>query len=150
MTDATPLASEQITQEDREAAAAYVAIAFGERYTKVIMEGVGWSHLTQAFARHRIAALSASPAPSGQEVDAATEVIRAHAARLGVKAITITADTAALSPQGLDAKEGGQRVAFYWKDGSDIREGESLSDRDRRIYEQGRRDERVGEPEAFQ
>lgn len=52
--------------------------------------------------------------------------------------------------EAADAKDGGQRVAFYWKDGSDIREGESLSDRDRRIYEQGRRDERVGEPEAFQ
>lgn len=152
----------------------------------------------KADAVKRVLALSA-PAPScaPAEVDAATAVIRAHAARLGVKAITITADTAALSPQGLDAKEGvtlyrevdalggtgegdwhagytealtevlniltkrgfteaadakdgGQRVAFYWKDGSDIREGESLSDRDRRIYEQGRRDERVGEPEAFQ
>jgi len=57
---------------------------------------------------------------------------------------------AALSPQGLDAKEGKKRVAFYWEAGSDIREGESLSDRDRRIYEQGRRDERAGEPEAFQ
>ena len=61
MTDATPLASEQITQEDREAAEKLEeALGFLSREESRISE--------EHFARHRIAALSASPAPSGQGV----------------------------------------------------------------------------------
>lgn len=60
-TDATPLASEQITQEDREAAEKLEeALGFLSREESRISE--------EHFARHRIAALSASPAPGGQSV----------------------------------------------------------------------------------
>lgn len=70
MTEATPLASEQITQEDREAAADLLfARGMGRIDVKRIQTGANdQHHVVQAFARHRIAALSASPAPSGQGV----------------------------------------------------------------------------------
>ncbi|MBB5725786.1 hypothetical protein FHS97_001718 [Sphingomonas endophytica] len=63
----------------------------------------------KAEAVKRVLALAA-PAPSCApgEVDAATAVIRAHAARLGVKAITIATDTAALSAGA--GREGGVAV----------------------------------------
>lgn len=71
MTEATPLASEQITQEDREAGASF-ARCIGARDESAVI---------RAFARHRIAALSASPAPSGQgvsgEVDAPSNPAKA-------------------------------------------------------------------------
>lgn len=45
--------------------------------------------------------------------------------------------------------EKGRKVAFYDEGGIDIRPGESLADRDRRIYQQGRHDALNDEPEAF-
>jgi len=59
MTDATPLASEQITQEDREAQQAFYAECVAGMTTADL------KLLEEHFARHRIAALSATPAPSG-------------------------------------------------------------------------------------
>lgn len=46
----------EVIQADREACAAYVAKAFGLSYAKSVMEAGRWPDLTQAFARHRLAA----------------------------------------------------------------------------------------------
>lgn len=76
MTEATPLASEQITQEDRDLEAWFL-----RRMTGSAWEG----HVARLLARHRIAALSATPAPSGQdasqaqgEVERLTEPYKHH------------------------------------------------------------------------
>lgn len=76
MTEATPLASEQITQEDREAAATLVPLCFGasDLWKANVLAGYyDDGEVVQAFARHRIAALSASPAPSDQGVSGEVE-----------------------------------------------------------------------------
>ncbi len=72
MTDATPLASEQITQEDREAAAdwSFIECRHCSEY-----EGDFPADLAAAFARHRIAALSATPAPSDQDASRLREAL---------------------------------------------------------------------------
>jgi len=74
MTDATPLASEQITQQDREAAATLVPLCFGasDLWKSNVLAGYyDDGEVVQAFARHRIAALSAIPAPSDQDASQA-------------------------------------------------------------------------------
>lgn len=78
MTEATPLVSEQITQEDREAAASYLDCGTWYEDSNLYPNSVREGHddhfaIVQAFARHRIAALSASPAPSGQGVSGKVE-----------------------------------------------------------------------------
>ena len=50
MTDNTPIA---VTQADRDAAADYVSVAFGERYRKSVQNEGRWPDLVQAFAQHR-------------------------------------------------------------------------------------------------
>jgi len=72
MTDATPLASEQITQEDREAAHDLWAAMLARG--PLVDEQSGKERareMQEAFARHRIAALSATPAPSDQDASQA-------------------------------------------------------------------------------
>ncbi|WP_341209840.1 hypothetical protein [uncultured Sphingomonas sp.] len=116
MTDATPLASEQITQEDREAAASNIKRRLvwqhgGEQQwmdasTASMWMGEQDDHdEVQAFARHRIAALSATPAPSDQDASQAQgEVERVAQALFGKDAAKALA---ALSPApGATAQDG--------------------------------------------
>ena len=75
MTEATPLASEQIAQEDREAAWKYRPACYwlGDDTMEKWMAGAydTAAPVIADFARHRIAALSATPAPSGQDASQA-------------------------------------------------------------------------------
>lgn len=90
-----------------------------------------------------ILALAAAPT-----IPATGEAIRAVTAEMRRFMPTACGDWADKIDDAL-AEEKGRKVAFYDEGGIDIRPGESLADRDRRIYQQGRHDALNDEPEAF-
>jgi hypothetical protein len=94
----------EVIQSDREAAAEYIAGAFGERYRKSVLNEGRWPGLTQAFGRHRIehatpsreTAEKAEPdsAPSPALVEALTDGILKHVAQTYGHRADILFDTA--------------------------------------------------------
>lgn len=96
-----------------------------------------------------IAALSrAAPSSEPAMADVGREAIRAVTAEMRRFMPNACGDWA----DKIDAamlKEKDRKVAFYDEPGHDIRPGETLPDRDRRIYQQGRHDAVNDEPEAF-
>lgn len=67
----------EVRQCDREAAAAYIAVSFGERYRKSVLHEGRWPDLAQAFARHRQAAEAAAIERAAAYVEGAGGVIPA-------------------------------------------------------------------------